>query len=119
LPIHFTWIDTRDGWPPFVTSLAKSWLTNELRDRCITRDLSWGIPVPRPGFENKVFYVWFDAPIAYIAATQTWSLGDPARRDWRADDVCNRADGFVDQRSLWTWMTSRPSRWTPDGQSHW
>jgi methionyl-tRNA synthetase len=77
------WIDTRDGWPPFVTSLAKSWLTNELRDRCITRDLTWGIPVPRPGFENKVFYVWFDAPIAYIAATRTWSAGDPARRDWR------------------------------------
>jgi methionyl-tRNA synthetase len=56
------WIDTRRGWPPFVVSLARSWLTTELRDRCITRDLAWGVPVPRPGFENKVFYVWFDAP---------------------------------------------------------
>jgi methionyl-tRNA synthetase len=76
------WIDTRDGWPPFVTSLAKSWLTNELRDRCITRDLSWGVPVPRSGFQGKVFYVWFDAPIAYIAATQAWAACDAARRRW-------------------------------------
>jgi methionyl-tRNA synthetase len=63
------WLETRNGWPPFVVSLAESWLTGELRDRCITRDLSWGIPVPRRGFEGKVFYVWFDAPIACIAAT--------------------------------------------------
>jgi methionyl-tRNA synthetase len=77
------WLGTRRGWPPFVASLAKSWLTSDLRDRCITRDLAWGVPVPRPGFENKVFYVWFDAPIAYIAATQQWAQADPASRDWR------------------------------------
>ena len=85
------WIDQRDGWPPFVVSTARSWLTAELRDRCITRDLAWGIPVPRPGFEGKVFYVWFDAPIGYIAATQEWAAQE-ASRDWRrwwrqADDV--------------------------------
>ena len=77
------WLDTRGGWPPFVTALARSWLTSDLRDRCITRDLAWGVPVPRPGFEGKVFYVWFDAPIAYIAATQDWSSAAPGR-DWRA-----------------------------------
>jgi methionyl-tRNA synthetase len=85
-----SWIDTRQGWPPFVISLAKGWLA-DLQDRCITRDLAWGVSVPRPGFDNKVFYVWFDAPIAYIAATQDWAAQDPARRDWRdwwtADDV--------------------------------
>jgi methionyl-tRNA synthetase len=86
------WLDTRRGWPPFVISLAKSWLNSDLRDRCITRDLAWGIPVPRPGFEHKVFYVWFDAPITYIAATQEWADQVPSRRDWRdwwwtADDV--------------------------------
>ncbi|WP_407148979.1 methionine--tRNA ligase [Bradyrhizobium sp. ORS 86] len=85
------WIDSRSGWPPFVVSTAKSWLTCELRDRCITRDLTWGIPVPREGFDGKVFYVWFDAPIGYIAATQEWAAAAP-RRDWRqwwwqADDV--------------------------------
>jgi methionyl-tRNA synthetase len=86
-----TWIDSRAGWPAFVVSTAKSWLTAELRDRCITRDLAWGIPVPRAGFDNKVFYVWFDAPIGYIAATQEWAAAGQGR-DWRqwwweADDV--------------------------------
>ncbi len=76
------WIDSRAGWPSFVVSTAKSWLTADLRDRCITRDLAWGIPVPREGFEDKVFYVWFDAPIGYIAATQEWAAAD-AGRDWR------------------------------------
>jgi methionyl-tRNA synthetase len=78
-----SWLETRRGWPPFVVSLAKSWLTSDLRDRCITRDLAWGVPVPRPGFEGKVFYVWFDAPIAYIATTQEWAEADSTRRDWR------------------------------------
>jgi methionyl-tRNA synthetase len=86
------WVDGRRGWPPFVVSLARSWLTSELKDRCITRDLAWGIAVPRAGFEQKVFYVWFDAPIAYIAATQEWAEAGPSGRDWqqwwlKADDV--------------------------------
>jgi methionyl-tRNA synthetase len=85
------WIDSRAGWPPFVVSTARSWLTADLRDRCITRDLAWGIDVPRDGFDGKVFYVWFDAPIGYIAATQEWAAAAP-ERDWRqwwwqADDV--------------------------------
>lgn len=85
------WIDSRSGWPPFVVSTAKSWLNADLRDRCITRDLAWGIAVPREGFEDKVFYVWFDAPIGYIAATQEWAASAPNRdwRDWwwQVDDV--------------------------------
>jgi methionyl-tRNA synthetase len=76
------WLGTRTGWPSFVTSLARSWLTDDLRERCITRDLSWGVPVPRPGFEGKVFYVWFDAPIGYLALAREWAEADPARGDW-------------------------------------
>ena len=75
------WLRTRTGWPPFVASLAGSWLTSDLRDRCITRDLAWGVPVP--DIASKVFYVWFDAPIGYIAATQEWADEDPARRRWQ------------------------------------
>ena len=77
------WLDAKTGWPPIVASLARSWLTSELRDRCITRDLAWGVPVPRPGFENKVFYVWFDAPIGYIAATKEWADAETSSRNWR------------------------------------
>ena len=87
------WIDSKqDRWPVLVTSIAYKWLDEGLEDRCITRDLAWGVPVDRPGFEGKVFYVWFDAPIEYIAATKEWADQDPAQRDWRswwyqADDV--------------------------------
>ena len=45
--------NSREGWPAWVGSLARSWLSADLRDRCITRDLAWGIPVPRPGFEDR------------------------------------------------------------------
>ena len=70
------WIDTKADWPVLTTSIAKKWLHDGdgLQDRGITRDLKWGVPVKRgdadwPGMEGKVFYVWFDAPIEYIAAT--------------------------------------------------
>ena len=79
-----SWIASRSGWPPLVTSIAQKWLDEGIRDRCITRDLAWGVPVPKPGFEGKVFYVWFDAPIAYIAATQEWADEDPERRNWQS-----------------------------------
>jgi methionyl-tRNA synthetase len=86
------WLASRKGWPHLVTSIAQKWLSEGIHDRCITRDLAWGVPVPKPGFEGKVFYVWFDAPIAYIAATQEWADADPQGRDWKkwwweADDV--------------------------------
>ena len=87
------WVDSHADWPPLARSIAYKHLDEGLIDRGITRDLAWGIPVakdgvPRPGFEDKVFYVWFDAPIEYIAATQEWAEGAPDRdwkRWWRTD----------------------------------
>ncbi len=86
------WILSKDDWPVLVSSIALKWLDEGLHDRGITRDLSWGVPVDREGFEDKVFYVWFDAPIEYIAATREWADEDPDTRDWKswwweADDV--------------------------------
>ncbi len=80
------WITAEDkaDWPKLVTSIALKWLNEGLHDRCITRDLSWGVPVDRPGFEGKVFYVWFDAPIEYIAATKEWADQAPGERDWKS-----------------------------------
>jgi len=65
------WVESHaDDWNPLTLSIARKWLTEGLQDRSITRDLDWGVPVEgRPGFENKVWYVWFDAPIGYIGAT--------------------------------------------------
>ena len=82
------WINQRPGWPALARSIALKHLDEGLIDRGITRDLNWGVPVardgvPRPGFEDKVFYVWFDAPIEYIAATQEWADAAPGR-DWQS-----------------------------------
>jgi methionyl-tRNA synthetase len=87
------WVDSRTDFPALTKSIALKHLDEGLIDRGITRDLAWGVPVarqgvPRPGFENKVFYVWFDAPIEYIAATQEWANAAPGRdwaRWWRGD----------------------------------
>ena len=97
------WISSKADWPVLTTSIAKKWLHDGdgLRDRGITRDLNWGVPVKDgendwPGMEGKVFYVWFDAPIEYIAATKEWAdargLDDSAWESWwrtdkGADDV--------------------------------
>lgn len=64
------WIESREGWPTLTTSIALKWLNEGVEDRGITRDLEWGVPVDREGFESKVYYVWFDAPIEYIGATK-------------------------------------------------
>ncbi|SDW70457.1 methionine--tRNA ligase [Roseicitreum antarcticum] len=91
------WINAQADWPILTTSIAKKWLHDGdgLRDRGITRDLDWGVPVQRgtdpwPGMEGKVFYVWFDAPIEYIAATAEWADGhgrdaEAWQRWWRTD----------------------------------
>lgn len=61
--------DQESRWVHNALSMTRSWIRDGLKERCITRDLKWGVPVPKPGFEDKVFYVWFDAPIGYISIT--------------------------------------------------
>ncbi len=84
------WIDSKTDWPILTTSIARKWLNDGegLQDRGITRDLFWGVPVrkgdqPWPGMEGKVFYVWFDAPIEYIACAAEWADANGlAEADW-------------------------------------
>lgn len=75
------WIESRENWKPNVEGQVKSWLDDGLADRAVTRDLTWGVPVPLDDTEGKVLYVWFDAPIGYISATKEWAeqKGDPDR----------------------------------------
>ena len=80
LPLLKEWMDkaSKDGfWANNAIQITNSWIRDGLQERCITRDLKWGIPVPKPGYEDKVFYVWFDAPIGYISITAN------AVKDWQ------------------------------------
>ncbi|HEY0275577.1 MAG TPA: methionine--tRNA ligase [Paenirhodobacter sp.] len=97
------WITSKTDWPVLTTSIALKWLDDGdgLHDRGITRDLKWGVPAqfdgaPWQGMDGKVFYVWFDAPIEYIAATAEWAdANGKTEADWErwwrtdkgADDV--------------------------------
>ncbi|MGA2544918.1 MAG: methionine--tRNA ligase [Rectinemataceae bacterium] len=68
-------------WANNAIQMTQAWIRDGLKERAITRDLKWGIPVPKAGFEEKVFYVWFDAPIGYISITAC--AGDEAGFDWK------------------------------------
>lgn len=90
------WLESKTDFPHLARSIALKHLDEGLIDRGITRDLAWGIPVtqdgaPRAGFEDKVFYVWFDAPIEYIGATVELSeaTGIDWKRWWRLDEGAN------------------------------
>ena len=76
------WIEAKkDSWRTNVYGQCISWLKAGLRPRAITRDLNWGIPLPLEGSNDKVLYVWFEAPIGYISATQAWAT--QVGKDWR------------------------------------
>jgi len=57
-------------WSDNAINMTKAWIRDGLQERGITRDLKWGIPVPKAGYEDKVFYVWFNAPIGYLSITK-------------------------------------------------
>lgn len=90
------WIAKHPEWRPNVLGQIKSWFTERLKTRAVTRDLPWGVPIPeqvarKAGVDatGKVLYVWFDAPIGYISATKEWAIaqGDPDRwKDYWQDE---------------------------------
>ena len=63
-------VSVEGKWSDNAINVTKAWIRDGLNERAITRDLKWGIPVPKAGYENKVFYVWFNAPIGYISITK-------------------------------------------------
>lgn len=84
------WIETHPDWKPNVLGQIQSWFTDGLKDRAVTRDLSWGVPVPKDIAEKagidasgKVLYVWFDAPIGYISATKEWAKKNGSDDKWK------------------------------------
>ncbi len=71
-------------WRPNVYGLTMRYLKEGLRDRAITRDIAWGVPVPVKGFENKRIYVWFEAVIGYLSASKEWAKSSGDEERWRS-----------------------------------
>jgi len=85
------WIESKADWKPNVKNYCEGWFKTGLKDRAITRDLDWGIRLPLEGYEGKVIYVWFEAPIGYISATKELFIekGEPEKwKDyWQGKDT--------------------------------
>lgn len=81
------WVESKkDVWRPHVYAMTNKWFKEGLKPRCITRDIPWGIKVPLEGFEDKVFYVWFDAPIGYISITKELGGDEMVKDRWQNPD---------------------------------
>ncbi len=77
------WIDSKTEWKEHVLAFVNGWLKEGLQDRPITRDMSWGVPVPLEEARGKVLYVWFDAPIGYISSTKEWAEQKNDPEKWK------------------------------------
>jgi methionyl-tRNA synthetase len=88
------YVGDKDYWRPNVQLFTKNWLEAGLKDRAITRDMTWGVPLPLPGYEGKVIYVWFEAVIGYLSASKEWSksIGNPEK--WREFWMDAETKGF-------------------------
>ena len=71
-------------WRPNVLNFTTRYLEDGLKDRAITRDIEWGIPLPLDGFEDKRLYVWFEAVIGYLSAAKEWAKSSGDEEKWRS-----------------------------------
>ena len=96
------WVKPQDHWRPNVKNFTRGYLTEGLKDRAISRDIDWGVPIPIPGFEEKRIYVWFEAVTGYLSASKEWAArsGDPEA--WRPfwEDPSTRAYYFIGKDNI-------------------
>ncbi|MEO8538480.1 MAG: methionine--tRNA ligase [bacterium] len=96
------WVSAQTHWRRNVLNFTLGMLNEGLRDRAITRDMSWGVPVPVEGYEGKRIYVWFDAVIGYLSASKEWAQrsGDPEA--WRLfwEDPSVRSYYFIGKDNI-------------------
>ena len=88
------WVGQQSQWRPNVYMLTQRYLKEGLRDRAITRDINWGIPVPVAGFEDKRLYVWFEAVIGYLSAAKEWAKSSGDEEKWRSFWEHNEAKSY-------------------------
>ena len=76
------WVNSQTHWKPNVKNFTTGFLENGLKDRAITRDISWGVPVPLDGYKSKRIYVWFEAVIGYLSASIEWASNTDDPNSW-------------------------------------
>ena len=79
-----SWVRKQKHWRPNVLNFTTRYLEGGLKDRAITRDIDWGIPIPLPGYETKRIYVWFEAVIGYLSASKEWAKSTGDKERWRS-----------------------------------
>ncbi len=100
-------------WANNAIQMTQAWIRDGLHERCITRDLKWGIPVPKAGWEGKVFYVWFDAPIGYISIS---ACHTPDWKSWWMDPANVELYQFIGKDNIPFHTVIFPSSLLGDGR---
>ena len=77
------WVAEQEHWRPNVRNFTLGYLRDGLQDRAVTRDLTWGVPIPLDGYESKRIYVWFEAVIGYLSAAKQWAQDRGEPEAWR------------------------------------
>ena len=100
-PLH-EWVSKQAHWRKNVLNFTLGWLTEGLKDRAITRDISWGVPIPLEGYDAKRIYVWFDAVIGYLSATREWAQARGEPEAWRPfwEDPATKAYYFIGKDNI-------------------
>jgi methionyl-tRNA synthetase len=101
----------KDHWRKGVLNFSLGVLQEGLRDRAITRDLEWGIPIPLPGFEHKRIYVWFENVIGYLSATKEWAQLQGTPDVWQEfwQDPQSKTYNFIGKDNIWFHTLSWPA----------
>ena len=77
------WVEKQTHWRPNVLNFTRRFLESGLKDRAITRDLDWGVPIPIEGYDQKRIYVWFEAVIGYLSAAVEWARLSGNDEGWK------------------------------------
>ncbi len=107
------WLQTgKEHWRPHVLGFALGVVNEGLRDRAITRDMEWGVPIPLPGYETKRIYVWFENVIGYLSAAKEWAQTNGTPEAWRDfwQDPTAKIYYFIGKDNVWFHTLSWPAQ---------
>jgi methionyl-tRNA synthetase len=101
----------KEHWRKPVLNFSLGVLAEGLKDRAVTRDLEWGVPIPLPGFESKRIYVWFENVIGYLSATKEWAQKQGTPEAWREfwEEPDTKIYYFIGKDNVWFHTLSWPA----------